>query len=269
MDDVVVGGWTVDPGTRRALRLGRITRHLATQAPERAIVEAEELLDDDPRDPEGLLWLATASLGARDFLVAREGYEALLDAPEPPAAWIYAQLALCCFELADPDAALDAAERAVAAAPDLAEGHYLLGLCLERRSGDAAAEPHFLAAHQRSPLGFPLPLQLDTDGWREVVGQAFQALPPDLQDFWQPVPLRLVRFPAWEALRKAVPPISPRAAALYEGDPPEAASEARRPTAMNVFLGNLAHHESADAAVDTLLSALEQEALDWLPEEPG
>jgi hypothetical protein len=36
--------------------------------------------------------------------------------------------------------------------------------------------------------------------------------------------------------------------------------------ALRVYRTNLAHHESRDAALDALADALDQEALDWLPD---
>ncbi len=57
------GTWTVEPGTLLALRLGEAEKALTTGELDRTLIEAEELLDEDPSHKKALELVSQAALG--------------------------------------------------------------------------------------------------------------------------------------------------------------------------------------------------------------
>lgn len=263
-DDEVGTGWTLDADAARALRLEAADQALLAHDPARAVVEIEELLHDVPYDVEGLWLLAEAAMELRDFPVAAEAWAGLTERV-PERAPVWTQLALCAFEVGDVETAKTAARHAIQRYDDLGEAWYVLGLCLERTEGAAVAAEAFRKAHRISPLGFPLPLDLDARDTRALLDEARTHLSAEAAALWAQVPVSIVPFPNHEDLATTGAPLSPRAVALYEGSPPGPDTPEARPPGLKVFSGNLAHHEGAEAAVDALVDALEAEADDWLP----
>jgi tetratricopeptide (TPR) repeat protein len=264
MADELLLGWGLDPATRTHLRLQRTRDAMRARRFDEAVVEAEELLDDDPRHVDALWLLAEAAMELRDFITAVQAYRSIISQGQPRPA-VLASMASACFECAEFDDAEHHAKLAIAACPDLPEPHHILGLCAERHGSAAEAMCHFEMAHRLRPLAFPFPIELSTSDWQLVLSNAFAALPPELQAFWREVPVKLEHFPDPVDLTEPVPPISPRIAALYEGKPSNPPVPDARPKSLRIYRGNLAHAESPDALMAQLLHALEQEALDWLP----
>lgn len=270
MDDEVVGGWSIDPDTRLALRLDRVRKALEQGDHATAVVEAEELLDEAPDHPDALFLLGEALLELGDAQGAVEAYEQFLQVAQPDdpahAAAALGGLAIARFEACVLSGAAEAAREAIRLAPDMAEAHYYLGLSLERvtgRQSEAVAE--FVAANRLDPAAYPLPAQLDDAAWKAVVKQAMSRLHPRLITFWDDVPIRLDDLPSMDELRRADPPITPTASGLYEGEPPDV-DEAwtQKPTALRLFRRNLARLGELELIVDEVASTLENEALDWV-----
>lgn len=259
-------GWVMNSETRRVLRLRRAEEELERRNWPQVVVELEELLDEQPSHGEALWRLAEALVELRDFETAREAASAYIDAEGPRPA-ICTLLAHCHFECSDFEAAAMAAGEALKGCEDLAEAHFVRGLALERL-GHADAQQHLRMAHRMSPLTFPLGLPLTPEDWQLVLADVFDLLPPDLQEFWRPVPVKLQRFPTREELTTQLPPVSPRVAALYEGEPPRTLSGNDRPSALRIYTGNLERNDAPDAIIAQLAHALEQEAMDWLPPPP-
>jgi tetratricopeptide (TPR) repeat protein len=262
-DDVVGAGWQLDPATRSALRLDRARRSMWCRDFRDAVVELEELLDEDHDHVEALRALAESLMELGEFAGAAAAWDHLerLGASDPA---LRLQAAWCAYETCDFEAAQVGAQQAAADAPYLAEAWFLLGLCADRADDFELASRHHDRAHRLSPRNHPYPLQLDDLGWAEVVTEAFQSLPPDLQEFWNGTPVRLEQLPTDDDLRGTDPPLSPRVVALYEGEPPDEAGGTERPAAVRVFRRNLAYAESIDSLIDQLSWTQEQEALDWL-----
>lgn len=262
-DDVVGGGWQIDPATRSALRIDRARRAMWRREFRDAVVELEELLDEDHDHADALGALAECLMELREFAAAAAAWSHLegLGVGDPATRL---QGAWCAFEVCDFEAADAGAARATTEAPWLAEAWFLRGLCADRADQPDAARRYHEAAHRLSPLNHPFPIEMDDLAWAEVVTEAFQSLPPDLQEFWNGTPVRLEQLPTDDDLRSADPPLSPRLVALYEGEPPDDDTGVERPTAVRVFRRNLAYAESIDSMIDRLSWTLEQEALDWL-----
>jgi tetratricopeptide (TPR) repeat protein len=271
-DDEVMGGWTIDPAARAVLRVERIHKALDEGDFGLAVVEAEELLDEEPEHPEGTFLLAEALLELGDMASAADTYELHLrtagkDAKNPRSAASWTGLAVARFEGCDVPGAVEAGRQAVALASDLADAHHILGLALERVPGKKNESiGELLAAHRLDPEACPLPLQLERKQWEQVVKQAMTRLPAKLQEFWRSVPLAYEELPPLDLLRTHEPAMSPLVIGLYEGDPPEdpTATPESRPSRLRLFTNNMARVGRRDAAIDEVSAMLESEALDWL-----
>lgn len=261
-DDEVIGGWSLAPAAGRALRLQVAREALRRRDPARAIVELEELLDETPDDPAALGTLAEACADLRDLPVSREVWRTLLRGGSGQA-WMWTQVALASFALADLDAAFVEATEAVTRDDTQAAAWSVLAEVIERREGRAKAWDALDRAHQLDPIAHPYPLTLDDETVHTLLAAAFRATTPSVRRFWRGVPRRVVLFPEIATLRAATPPLSPRVAALYQGVPPALPEDAARPSALLVFRGNLEHLPSYDDALDELTWAIEDEAAAW------
>lgn len=271
MDDGPAGGaWQIDPDTRRRLRLDRVRAAFERGDWDEVVLEAEELLDEEPDHTEALFLLGEALLELGDWEVAREVYDHRvgLDGVDAPAL---VGLAVASLHLCDLPAAAEAAREAVRLDPGHAEGHHTLGLALERmpgRQGEALAE--FSAAAHLEPERYPLPITLRHPDWELAIGSALERLHPRLRTFYEQVPFRIEELPDLAELRSADPPLSPTVVALYAGDPPDDEDPFdRRPDAMRLFARNLGRAGSLDGVVEDLAGALRDEALDWLGVDPS
>jgi tetratricopeptide (TPR) repeat protein len=261
-DDTVQPGWHLPPLGGRDLRLGLAREALRAHDPTRAITELEELLDDTPDDVEALSLLAVACTDARDHAVARDAWETLVELGRD-RAYVWTQIALCALELAAFDEARSAAEQAVARDEDAALAWSILGQVHAREGAAVRALACFERAHALAPAQHPLPLRLQVADAQEILQQALREVTEEVAAFWSSVPVRFETYPSAEDLAATVPPITPHAVALYEGEPPPKPSRKSRPQALRVYVGNLAHNDSWDTAVLALADALEAEALDW------
>ncbi len=268
MGDRPIFGWQLDPAARAELRLARVDQAMARLDWVTATVELEELLDDDPDHADALWRLAEVLIEQRDFLTAREACRAWLEL-HGARLGVTLLLAHCAYECCAFAEAAEAAEAAVRMCEDHGEAHFMLSLALERLDRPAEANHHNALAHRCSPMSFPLPHPLTSEDWRLLIADAFAMLPRELQEFWSSVPVHLERFPDPAELRVPVPPVSPQIPALYLGKPPDSLQQGARPDAVRIYTGNLERADSVDAIVVQLSHALEQEAMDWLPDPHG
>jgi tetratricopeptide (TPR) repeat protein len=257
-------GWGLDPATRTQLRLERTRKALRARQYEQAVIEAEELLDVSPDHLDGLWMLAEAATDLGDFLTARLAYGRLVELDQHRPA-ILLGLALACLESADLKGCERAATTVAKAFPDFGGAHYMLGLVAELTGRTSEAIAHFEQAHRMGPLDYSLPVTLSQSDWQLVLAEAFGSLHPDVQKFWQAVPVRLTTVPEIKRLRDTVPPMSPRVAALPGGTPETHSA----PEHLDVFQTNLAHAPSTDAMIDQLAQTLTMLAGDWLSLEGG
>ncbi|HHO50553.1 MAG TPA: tetratricopeptide repeat protein [Deltaproteobacteria bacterium] len=266
MDDELPGGvWRIAPDIREGLRLERIRGALEEGAWEVAVLEAEELLDEEPRHPEALFLLGEALLELADFELARLCYEqrVRLDGGDLPSLL---GLAIAAFQGCDLLIATETAREVVRRQPDNAEAHYYLGLALERlpgRTGEALTE--LTAAARLEPDRFPLPMQLADGDWQQLVGAAVVRLHPRLQVFFAQIQFHLEDLPTVDELQDHDPPLPPTIGAMYVGRPPDASDPwQQRPQAIRLFARNLGRAPTTEELVAQLSHALQEEALDWL-----
>jgi tetratricopeptide (TPR) repeat protein len=273
MDDEVVGPWHIAPEIRAGLRLQTVKKALDQGDWQTAVLEAEELLHEEPEHQEALFLLAEALLELGDVEGAREAYEQHLElatqdpSPDPARmAGALCGLAVARYECCDLPGSVEAARECIRIAPDLAEAHYYLGLALERMPGrKSESVTPFIAANRLDPEAYPLPVQLSPRQWEGAVKAAVGLLPSPLQRFWSGVPIRLEEAAPIEELRQAEPPITPTVGGLYVGTPPdEAGNWDEKPEALRLFTGNLARKGSVEAVTTEIAATLKAEALDWL-----
>lgn len=131
-------------------------------------------------------------------------------------------------------------EKAVAADPEDAEAHHLLGLALERIEGRLAeAELHLAKATELDPEGFPAPVPLDAADLSALVHAEVAALPERERGLLHRalVPVRVEPLPAVEDLRAEDPPLSPTAVGMFRGPPLGIAAD--EPREILLFTRNL------------------------------
>lgn len=259
------GAWTVAPELLRDLRLKTAQTALAEGDADRALVEAEELLETHPDHVPALQVVASAALQMGDAMLAAEAYGSVV-AHRPEDANSHTGIAIARFGLADLSGALDAARVATALRPDLPDGWYYVGLAHERLGEAARAARAFARAQALAPDAYALPTVPPPAVWADAHRGALTMLPDDLRDFYAEVPVSWERFPALDELLAVDPPLSPFTDALYSGTPPvEEDPWAVRPTAIRLFQGNLGR-PAADPRelAGRIARALVQEALDWL-----
>ena len=264
-DESTTGPWTLDPELRAQLRLERVRTAIRKSQWLEAVLEAEELLDDEADHIEALSLLGHAALGMGDAQVARLALEhgAALGADDVP---LLLDLAVSRFETCDLLGASEAAREVIRKDPSNAEGHWYLGLSLERlQGGQSEAVAELAAARQLAPDRYPWPLELDVPAWEQAIRDAVAELPPEIEVFWSGIAIQLVEEPDLAELRAMDPPVSPAVSGLFVGTPPDDADPvANRPDAMRLFRRNLALCRSVDELVDHIADALESEALGWL-----
>ena len=259
------GAWTVAPELLLDLRLKTAQSALADGDADRALVEAEELLEAHPDHVPALLVVASAALQMGDAMLAAEAYSSVV-ARRPEDAASHTGIAMARFGLADLTGALDAARVATALRPDLPDGWYYVGLALERLGDQGRAASAFSRAQALAPEAYALPSILTVGAWDAAHGSALALLPDDLRAFYAEVPVLWERFPAIDELLAVDPPLSPFTDALYSGTPPvEEDPWSVRPTAIRLFQGNLGRPAAAPRELaGRIARAMVQEALDWL-----
>jgi len=260
-DEIGVGGWQLSEGARMALRRASIDQALRGLDLDRASVELEEILEDNPSDLSALRLLAAVETERRDTLTARAAWESVVDLdPDDASAWL--QVGFARFEAADLEGALEAAGMAATLSPSLGEAWYLQALVRERQDQPGDVEALYVKAFSLHPSACPLPLPIPDP--REIVRTALRECDPSVRAFWHDVPIRLHSFPAPERLLASVPPLSPRILAAYEGEP----GDNEAPAGLDVFVGNLRHHDAIEQATQALADAIEAEAWAWAGNGP-
>jgi tetratricopeptide (TPR) repeat protein len=268
-DSLAEGAWHIDPEIRASMRIGRVRIAADRCSWSDVILEAEELLDEDPDHREGLALLGEALLEIGDFELARQVLEhrVALESPrEGGDSSTLSGLALAAFQQVDLPAAGEAAREAIRLDGSDARAHHILGLVLERevgRQGEALSA--LSAAAALDPVRYPLPVAIAPDEWDEIVGRAVTLLPLRLQSFYDGLSVQIKELPGLEELQQAVPPHPPTVTALFLGEPPDEGDAFHHPPeAVRLFARNLARAGSIEALLHDLAHALQEEALDWL-----
>ncbi|TNE85389.1 MAG: tetratricopeptide repeat protein [Deltaproteobacteria bacterium] len=267
MDDAVPGSWQLDPDTRLGLRLKRLRASLEEGQFEEAILEAEELLDEEPDYPDALYLLGEALLdgGDPEGAVMAFGRHVQL-APEDLESLL--RLGLAQYEICDLTGAEEIIREVARRQPDHALAQYQLSLVFEAQGRKTESLSALMLANRLDPESFPLPSHWTAEQWQESLADAMVLLPARLRRFWADVPMHLEPAPTLDELRGEDPPLSPRTTGLFEGDAPRDPESTERPTSMRFFLRNLNKAISYDELVEWVAAALEREACEWLGIDP-
>jgi len=266
MDDEISSGvWQLDPATRTAMRLDRVRSTMRERDYTSAIIEVEELLDEEPNNAEALFLLGESLLEVGDAPLALEAYTHHIALAGGDRHSLLG-MAIARFETCDLIGSIESSREVIRLDASVAEAHWYLGLALERlpsRQADALAA--FSAARQLQAADFPYPLDLSDDEWHQAVRQALRSVHPSLEEFWYGIPVQFEDLPDISELRKHVPPVPPTISALYLGEASEEGDPwAQRPRAIRIFRENLARSRDQDELVQQIALALQSEALDWL-----
>ena len=106
---------------------------------------------------------------------------------------------------------------AVAMDPEAAHAVYHLGLVLERLGPAAEAARAFAKANAYDPERYPLPVEIDEEGFRRAAADAFDNLPRSIREYVADALLVVEDFPSAEML--ADERLSPQTLGLYVGVP--------------------------------------------------
>ena len=261
----MTGSWSIDPETRTAMRFGRVRQAFEAGEWDECILEAEELLDEEPAHLAALALLGQALLTVGDAQLAVLALDTAIRNSNGRDVDLLTSLAVARFEVCDLLACAEAAREVVRLAPERAEGHWYLGLALERLSGNQAeAIAELAAARQLDPSAYPWPLNIEDHEWQTLVHSAMHEVHPAVRTFWDGLPIQVLPTPNLDELRLMDPPASPAVSGLYLGTLPEAAeSSDSRPEAMRLYQRNLAICRDREEVIEQITMALEAEAMGW------
>jgi len=255
----------LDPGAVAALRLDRTREAYHNHDLVTALLEAEELLEDDPDNVEALEVLGDTELELGHGREADLVFSHLLDLQPGEPVYLTGQ-AIARFLHADFEGAVESGLAALEALPDLTEAHAYLGLSFERMGRLVEAEEHLQRAAELDPDGWSPPPAVEDIPWKGLLEAAMAMVPPELQTFYDRVPIVWQHLPDPRVLRAVDPPISPLVLALYEGTPTGAGVDnGLRPRTMRIFQGNARRFaRDMKRLTEDLAHALGAEAADWL-----
>lgn len=265
------GDWQLGLTDIGALRLQQARRAWDARDPGRAMVEAEELLDEEPDNLDALLLVADAALELGDTAVARAAFGQALEIDNSiPTAW--SGYAVASYELTDLPACVDAARHALAMDEGIAEAHFYLGLALDHQGDEEQAAAELGRATQLDPASFPAIPRLDPVTAEHALARALSLMAPPMRAWFDQVPIVFDRYPSIEQLRQEDLPLSPSSPALYVGKPPTEGQDPTQswPERFVVYVRNLERMAALGADVGLILAtALRGEALDWfgLPDD--
>jgi tetratricopeptide (TPR) repeat protein len=265
-------GWGFDGSTLAALRLERARAALQADDPERALVEAEELLDTEPAHEEALLLAGRSLLWIGDAHAAAAAFERLV-AQQPALLEAWSRLSWARLHAADPPGATQAAGQALSlpggAPRDRARAHFVRGL-LAAREGLASAASDLRQAEELAPDEFPSPRPVSAEVWKVACAGALRRLPPQATAFLEGVPLRVEAHPLLEELRSTSPAASLLARAVALGAPPEDEDEPLwKPEEIVLYTENMAWPPPGrDELRERIIQALAELAEDWSGQDP-
>ncbi len=257
--------WQLVPEALLPLRRAHASRALRRDQVHLALLEADEILETSPDDPDALRIAAEAALRMGDAAVARLALEHFQRFHVPEAADL-ARLARACFELAAFDDAMRHVERALDLDPGLADAWAIRARLLERAGQRGAAAVAWHQAHVLAPVEHPLPPNPTGSDWEDALAVGFRGLPGPIRGFYVGVRLRWEDWPADEDLLSRDPPLSPSVEALHVGEPPvDGDPWVERPEAVRLFRGNLLPGcRDLDDLAARIGQALLREAAAWL-----
>lgn len=230
-----------------------------------ALLEAEELLDEEPDNLTALQLLGDTELDLGHGHEAALVFEHLVEL-DAGVARFWGGLAVARFLVVDFAGALEAADRALALDAGLAEAVAYRGLALERLGRLEEAGTMFHRASRLDPKAYPLPVPERRIPWGDLLQAALARIPKSLSYFFRNTALVWQRYPDPEVLQASTPTISPLVLALYEGAPGAETDPAQvLPRSIRLFKGNAARYaHDMERLEEDLAYSLMAEATDWL-----
>jgi predicted Zn-dependent protease with MMP-like domain len=186
--------------------------------PESAGLEAEELMLETEEHPEVRFLLGAALLESGDPVGALEQLR-LCDGQVDDGVVHRYYLASALFENHLFDEAVPLFREVAAAEASEAPPAYGLAECLEFVGEYDEAERSYERAHEIDPEGFPLPIRMKVDGFREVVAEAVEHLPDELRTHLRHLPVVVEDLPTREVLahESGDEPLTPTVLGLFYG----------------------------------------------------
>ena len=230
-----------------------------------ALVEAEELLDEVPDEPDALFLVAEACLELGDAVGADAAYGRYLEFfPQQVDALV--GMAVARFELTDMDGCLSCTRQCLAL-EDMAEAWFYQGMALSWLEREEDAAVCLERAHALHPKHYPRVEPLDDVLWTAHIDGALKRLSPELQAFYADLPLERRARPDLALLRASNPPMSPSCGALFVGTPPAPPLDpwTHKPESLQIYTESLERSAAVHGALEQALAeALRGEALVWL-----
>ena len=281
------GEWGPNRASIAAMRLHKTVEAYKTRDLLTALVEAEELLDEDPDNIAALEILGDTELDLGHGREAELVFTRLISL-KPGMALYHGGLAVSRFLSVDFEGSLEAGREALKLQPDLVEAIAYVGLSLERLGQDQEARAHLDRAAELDPASYPLPVAPERVPWGPLFRAALKKMPPSLSFFFDKVPVVWHQFPDAAVLRSVDPPVSPLVLTLYEGSPPDDPLPGREmltddldedtaplytsgdahpilPRSLRIYRGNVCRFaHDLQRLVDDLAQAMVSEASDWL-----
>jgi predicted Zn-dependent protease with MMP-like domain len=199
-------------------RVDRAWDALEDGDPESAGLEAEELMLETEEHPEVRFLLGAALLESGDPVGALEQLR-LCDGQVEDAVIHRYYLASALFENHHFEEAVPLFREVAAAESDEAPPAYGLAECLEFVGEYEEAERLYERAREIDAEGFPLPIRMRVDAFREVVAEAIEHLPDELRTHLRQVPVVVEDLPSREVLahESGDEPLTPTVLGLFYG----------------------------------------------------
>ena len=199
-------------------RVDRAWDALEDGDPESAGLEAEELMLETDEHPEVRFLLGAALLESGDPVGSLEQLRLCDGVVDDTVVHGY-YLASAHFENHQFDEAVKLFRSVVKSEPDEAPPVYGLAECLEFVGEYDEAEALYERAHSMDSEGFPLPIRMKREAFREVVAEAIEHLPDELRGHLHQVPVVVEDLPTREVLahESGEEPLTPTVLGLFYG----------------------------------------------------
>lgn len=199
-------------------RVDRAWDALEEGDPETAGLEAEELMLETEEHPEVRFLLGAALLESGDPVGALEQLR-LCDGQIEDGVIHRYYLASALFENHLFEEAVPLFREVAAAEEDEAPPAYGLAECLEFTGEYDEAERLYERARELDSEGFPVPIRMRADAFREVVAEAIEHLPDELRVHLRQVPVVVEDLPTREVLahESGDEPLTPTVLGLFYG----------------------------------------------------
>ncbi len=199
-------------------RVDRAWDALEEGDPETAGLEAEELMSQTEEHPEVRFLLGAALLESGDPVGSLEQLRLCEGTVDDAVVHGY-YLASALFENHQFDESAALFRKVVEAEPDEAPPIYGLAECLEFLTDYNEAEGLYERAHQLDGEGFPLPIRMKREAFREVVAEAIEHLPEEIRAHLHQVPVVVEDLPSREVLahESGDEPLTPTVLGLFYG----------------------------------------------------